>query len=137
MKYVEKRLLKIFNVINDRLPSTYPKAKLIIHSNLKKLEENYWGDEEKELEPGDPGDPLFAFCNINDFSIHIAYCLNYETLPNICWYLLHEIGHLQAIRKYGEEDIKWCDYKTAEKYANEFADRWVKKIKKEGIIYKI
>ena len=137
MKYTEKRVHLIFKKVKERLPSTYPHVKLVIYSSLKKLIEYYWKTSGTALDPGDPGHPPFAFCDGDDYSIHIASCLGYESALNISWYLLHEIGHLQALKKYGEKDLRWDDYKTAERYANSFADRWKLKIQEEGVLNKI
>ena len=126
------KISRVFSRIIRRLPSTYPKALLVVHSSLKKLESYYWETGGTALDPGDPGHPPFAYCDGEDYSIHVASILNKESARQISWYLLHEIGHLQALRRYGEYDPRWEDYKQAERYANRFANRWCNKLKEEG-----
>lgn len=121
----------VFSRILDRLPSTYPQATLEIHQSLKALETKYYKMHGTALDPGDPGHPPFAFCG-RDKSIHVAYVMNKEDVCQISWYILHEMGHLLALQKYGENDLRWDDYTVAERYANLFADRWCKKLKEEG-----
>lgn len=126
------KVSRVFSKIVRRLPSTYPKAILVVHKSIKKLQSYYWETNGTALDPGDPGDSPFAFCDGEDNSIHIASPINKETGRNISWYILHEIGHLLALQKYGEKDLRWEDYKTAERYANRFADRWCNRLKEEG-----
>lgn len=127
-----KRISRIFSRLVRRLPSTYPKAVLVVHKSLKKLQSYYWETSGTALDPGDPGHSPFAYCDGEDNSIHVASNLNKESAREIGWYLLHEVGHLRALQKFGEKDPRWDDYKTAERYANKFADRWCKKLKEEG-----
>jgi len=128
------KISRIFSKLMRRLPSTYPKAVLVIHRSIKKLESYYWETEGTALDPGDPGLPPFAFCDGEDNSIHVAYPLYKESSRNISWYLLHEMGHLVALQKYGEKDLRWKDYIVGERYANKFADRWCKRLKEEGFL---
>ena len=132
--YVNRKTVKIsrvFSRILRRLPSTYPKSVLVIHTSLRKLQLYFLEINGTALDPGDPGLPPFAFCYGEDNSIHVASLLNKDSIQQISWYLLHEIGHLQALQRYGEKDRRWEDYKQAEYYANRFADRWCNKLKEE------
>ena len=126
------KISRVFSRIVRRLPSTYPKALLVIHPSLRKLESYFWETGGTALDPGDPGHPPFAYCDGEDNSIHVASILNKDSARQISWYLLHEIGHLQALRRYGDYDSRWDDYRTAERYANRFANRWCNKLKEEG-----
>lgn len=123
------KIYKIYNKVFKRLPKTYPKAGLVVHTNLEELQKYYIDSEGKAY--GDESLP-FAFCDANTNTIHVHLTISDEPIASIAWYYLHEIGHLYAYQRYGIEDRKWQDYTTAEKYANEFAGRWVRKMKKEG-----
>jgi len=126
------RVSRTFSRIIKRLPSTYPKAVLVVHTSLKKLQSYYWETNGTALDPGDPGHSPFAYCDGEDYSIHIASNLKKESVSEIGWYLLHEMGHLRALQRFGVRDPRWHDYKLAERYANKFADRWCDKLKEEG-----
>jgi len=127
-----ERVINAFSKILKRLPSTYPKTILIIHNNLKNLQSYYWETSGTSLDPGDPGHSPFAYCDGDDYSIHVSPSLNRVSTIEVVWYLLHEIGHLKALYKFGEKDPRWKDYKISEQYANKFADRWCDTLKKEG-----
>jgi Zn-dependent peptidase ImmA (M78 family) len=120
----------IYRSLLERLPSTYPKPNLIVHHSLSELADRYW-DGAEEPHTGDPGHPPFAFCDGDKQTIHIAAQLNREPVESIVWYYLHELGHLFALQRYGEHSDKFKKYKVAEKYANRFASRWVRRLKKE------
>jgi Zn-dependent peptidase ImmA (M78 family) len=119
------KILKIYQLLTARLPNTYPHADLVIHSSVHKLRECYSKSE------GEDGYPPYAFCDSDDNTIHVSAAFNDETARSISWYFLHEIGHLYALQRYGDQDIRWKDSKISERYANSFADRWVKKLEKE------
>lgn len=124
----ESRISKMYQAVLNRLPSTYPQATLIIHKTVFDLRECYKnscdGDEE--------GEPPYAFCDSADNTIHVSHAFYNENLQSMTWYFLHELGHLYSLQKFGEDDPRWGDYKSSERYANNFADRWVKKLKMEG-----
>lgn len=122
----KSRILKIYQSLIDRLPSSYPCADLVIHSSVRKLRECYRKSE------GDDGDPPYAFCDSNDNTIHVSAAFDAETIRSVAWYFLHEIGHLYALQRYGDQDKRWKDTKISERYANAFADRWTKRLEKEG-----
>ena len=122
-------ICSIYRKLLERLPSTYPQGKLIVHASLTELNECYWNDDSED--PGDPGHPPFAYCDGNDNSIHVATQLHKETRESIIWYFLHEIGHLYAYQHYGSKDRRWKNYREAERYANQFASRWANKLKRE------
>ena len=125
------RVRQIFNIIYKRLPKTYPKSTLVIHETWKSLIVEYKRDinnEEKEkIIP-------VAFCNVEDNTVHL--CRGFLKNPDhiLALYILHEIGHIYAYDRYGPFDDKWADLYTAEKYADDFARRWVIKLQKENLI---
>ncbi len=127
-KLSEEKIRKLYLELLKRLPSTYPKADLIVHNSTKALRQLYTKAEGREEE----GEPPYAFCDANDNTIHVSLAFEQEYKPNIVWYFLHEIGHLFAFQKYGWKDPRWDDYKTSERYANRFADRWSSKLKRES-----
>lgn len=126
-----KRIRKIYQNLLLRLPSTYPKACLIIHSSTRKLREYYTKTEGKES-----GDPPCAFCDAENYTIHVPIDLDYDfkgtMAQKFAKIMLHEIGHLRAFERYGDQDERWSDHKTAEGYADRFAARWLRRINKEG-----
>lgn len=123
----ESKISKLYQALLERLPSTYPQAKLIIHPSLKELRECY----DKDNEEAPPYLP-YCFCNANDETIHVSNTLYNDTTSLVVFYLAHEIGHLYAFKKYGRTNIRWDNIIVAEKFANDFANRWVNKLKKEG-----
>jgi Zn-dependent peptidase ImmA (M78 family) len=119
----------LYEKVLNRLPSSYPKPKLIIHSSMKKLKYSYW---ETNTYDKDFESPPVAWCGIVDNTIHVALTnLKTEDIGNILFNYLHEIGHLYAFNKYGFNDPRWLDDKVSEKYADDFAARWSKKLLKE------
>ena len=124
------KIYRIFNKIMNRLPATFPRVALVVHTNLEDLQKYYTDTQGEEPEEDLP----FAFCDGETYTVHVHLTMNDETLSDITWYFLHELGHLYAHCRYGEHDRRWTDYRTAESYANRFANRWVKKLKEEGKI---
>jgi hypothetical protein len=128
-----KKYRFVFSKLLERLPSSYPKPKLIIHSSLKKLSSSYW-------EIGQPYDknthePPVAWCNVLDNTVHVAATsLISEDKSNILFFFLHEIGHIYAHNKYGVNDPRWLNDKVSERYADNFAARWSKKLIMEGFL---
>ena len=132
-----RRMYQVYTKLLKRIPSTYPRPTLVVHVNLFELVRYYWDSEGRAVESGDPGHPPFAFCDGEDNTIHISYTLIKESNNTIIWYFLHELGHLYALHKYGESNSKWNNYKIGENYANSFANRWTRKLKKEGWIKRL
>jgi len=126
----------VFDRLVKRLPSTYPQIKLRIYPTLSLLQQEYWSDQSKlALDAGDPGTSPYAFCDDNNI-IHVHIAIGRDPVDQIYFYLLHEIGHLYALKKYGKKDPRWADYRTAERYANQFAYRWLKILKRERFLIK-
>jgi hypothetical protein len=115
---------KIYQALMKRLPRNYPRADLIIHPTLTELHKNYGKINKLEVPPA-------AFFDSSNNTIHISY--NSTTrLDELVWLLLHEITHFYALKTYGDEDYRWSDLDLSEKYANKRADKWIKKLRKEG-----
>ena len=122
------KIYRIFNKIVNRLPKTFPRVALVVHTSLEDLQQYYVNTEGEEPHEDLP----FAFCDGNTYTVHVHLTMNEETLQDITWYFLHELGHLYGHYRYGDEDPRWTDFKTAETYANRFANRWVRTLKEEG-----
>ncbi len=125
-------IYKIYHKIIDRLPSTYPRAALVVHRDVKELREYYFASE--DITENDVEYLPEAFCDGLTYTIHIPLTLYTCPIEEIAWYYLHEIGHLYALSRYGENNPKWSGSDIAEKYADKFAYRWLNKIQREGII---
>lgn len=122
------KIYRIYSKIINRLPATFPRTALVVHMNLKELQQYYIDTEGEE-----PPDKLpFAFCDMNTFTVHVHLTMTEESIQDIAYYFLHEIGHLYALHRYGPDDDRWDDYKTAEAFANRFARRWLNRMKQEG-----
>ena len=126
-----QKILKIWDRISRRLPSTYPKPSLVIHEFS--LEDYFFtfyecSEKEKKYPPG-------AFCDPTTNTVHVQIDLADLTAINIASYLLHEVGHLRAYQRYGEHDPRANDKENNridERYANTFASRWIRKLCSEG-----
>jgi len=113
------KIRKMYRKLLKRLPSTCPHAKLIIHKNLITLRKDYWkGEQFNRTEP-------YAFCNSVNYTIHVPSSLAESSYMEIAYYLLHELGHLYALKKHGQEKFE------SEKFANDYAGRWLRQLGKE------
>ena len=127
-----RKVLKIWDRIAGRLPSTYPRASLVIHMSEKELEEYYFEFYEctqKERE----WYPPYAFCDANTNTIHVHATMAEMTVRRIAWYLLHEEGHLYAYQRYGPGDPRAHDKdnRIDERFANRFASWWLRRVQGE------
>lgn len=128
-----RKMYKIYTKLIERLPSTYPRATLVVHINQAELIKYYWGtDGAEDPEDLERENPVQAFCDCTDNTIHVPYTLIKEDSESIVWYFLHEFGHLYAVQHYGENNPRWANFKLSEQYANRFAGRWMHKLKREG-----
>lgn len=117
----------LFDTLISRLPSTYPQPHLVLHSTLKELEKSFRHDNAffKNIIPE-------AFCDISTNTIHVAsYFFRNKNQFEIMWYYLHEIGHFYAVQRYGLCDVRWKDIKESERFADKFANRWVRRLQQE------
>jgi hypothetical protein len=139
-----KRILDLYDVIKNRLPKTFPKALLSFHENESCMLINT--DTCKETDEA----TVFAVANADTNTISIPLKLTIEiknkktgeildkqvsftqqlTDDEIANILCHELGHLYAANKYGKNSSQFND----ETYANSFANRWVKILKKEKLL---
>jgi len=120
----KKRLLfikKIYQELSKRISSS--KSKLIIHPTLSHLQKSY-GKFNKFVESP------HAFFDSNNNTIHISYSTT--NLEELVWLFLHEFSHIYALNKYGENNYRWADSELSEQYANNRANKWIKKLRKEG-----
>ena len=122
------KLKLLFDTLNLRLPSTYPKPHLVVHPTLKKLEKSFrrGNDFSKNIIPE-------AFCDINNNTVHVANILRKKNEFEILWFYLHEIGHLYAVKRYGIYNVRWKDARESESYADNFANRWVRRLQQERV----
>lgn len=127
-----RKILKIWNRISKRMPSTYPRASLVIHLSQKELEEYFF--EFYKYSKADHAYMPYSFCDANVNTIHVHATMAENTVKEIARYLLHEIAHLLAYEKYGEKDPRADDKnnKIDEMYANRFSARWIRKLCDEG-----
>lgn len=121
-------ICKIYKDLLSRLPSTYPKPSLVVHSNLTMLNESFKDCGPQCLE--DDISPV-AYCDPEDYTVHVADSIRKCPVEQMVFYYLHEIGHLYALKRYGEIDPRWDDDDLCEQYADRFALRWVSRLKKE------
>ena len=130
VKISRSRISKLYQEILGRLPSSYPQAQLIIHTSLKDLRKCYTNSDEITI------DLPYAYCDAQDLTIHVSTAFYNDTIETMSYYFLHEIGHLYSL-KFGESDPRWDDYDLAERYANGFAARWLKRLEKEDWFGKV
>lgn len=128
MRSDKREIVIRYNALLKRLPYTYPKPSLVVHSSFKSLNDMYKTGQNC---PEDHNLMPVAFCNPEDNTVHIAVLQNKYSMEELLRFCLHEIGHLYALEKYGEEDPRWDDDKLGEKFADKFASRWINRLKKE------
>ena len=139
-----KRIMDLYEIIKQRLPSTFPKALLSFHESEDCMLIN------TETSKADDESTVFAVVNADTLTINIPILLTIEyenhktketlskevsftqqlTDREIVSILLHEIGHLYAAQKYGKTSKQFND----EGYADEFARRWMRLFRKEKLI---
>lgn len=136
-----KRVIDIYNIIKDRLPSTYPRPKLAFYEDEQSLLQNM----RIKIKQGDniyavcdpetntvmmPLSMTFILTNVRGKETEKLTPLNRMDDESIADTLLHEIAHLYAGNKYGFHSKQYFD----EDYCDSFARRWVKKLKKERLL---
>jgi hypothetical protein len=131
-----KRINAIYEKLFERLPKTYIKPSLKIHTSLKKLQKDYKKQVGEFIDKGDPGYLPYAFCSC-DITIHLPRCIVNKGDEFMLGYILHELGHLYALNKYGEDDERWANFKTSENYAERFSKSWMKRLKQQGWLKKL
>lgn len=135
-----KRIMEIYDIIKARLPSTYPHPKLAFYEDEQSLSDNM---RMKISE----GTNLYAVCDpdtntvMMPLSMNFIYETKYKTISKavplnkmdeeeIAQTLLHEIGHLYFGQRYGYGSEQYSN----EQACNDFAYRWIKKMKKEKVL---
>ena len=135
------RIMDIYNLIKDRLPQTYPQAKLAFFEDEESLSANARVRLKKE-------DSLYAVCDPDTMTILMPMNMTFISTnfrgkeiskitplnktddSEIAQTLLHELGHLYAGKRYGWDSKQYHD----ESYCDRFANRWVRILKKEKLI---
>jgi len=127
-----KKITRIFNRVKRRLPSTYPQPSLVLHMSEEELRKYYYDctDGGTGYE-GYPAYDPYAFCDGSCTTVHMPVDMN-ESAKGIARVILHEIGHLYALQRYGESDPRWSIPGVAEPYADRFAARWLRRLVGEG-----
>ena len=139
-----KRIMDLYEIIKNRLPSTFPRALLSFHQDEECMLVN------TDTSKADDEATVFAIATIdtNTINVPLKLTIEYEnqrtgevlnkevsftqqlTDEEISSILLHELGHLYAAQKYGKSS-KQCD---SEVYADAFARRWIGKLQLEGLL---
>ena len=136
-----KRVMNIYDIIKNRLPSTYPRPKLAFFEDEECMLVNT-NMEQKENESVyaivDPDTwtiklPLnmtFKYTSIkgNEYSNKIP--ITKISDEDIALIILHEIGHLYAGERYGYSSKQYNN----EKYCDQFASRWVSILYNEKLL---
>lgn len=136
-----KRVIKLYNIIVERLPSTYPTAKLVFYQDEECLLEYH--SEIKKID----GESVYAIIDPNTNTIHLPLQMTFEyeirdrvikrevkisqvSDKELAHTILHEHAHLYFGKKYGYDSKQYDD----EIKCDQFADRWIEKLVKEGIL---
>lgn len=137
-----KRVINIYEIIKDRLPTTYPRPKLA-----------FYEDEEQMLactdtERGKDETTIYAIVDPDTWTISLSLKLIVEYIStngeeysnlvsinklsdnDIAHTILHEIGHLFAGKKYGYSSKQYDD----EEYCDRFAGRWLRTLYAEKLL---
>jgi len=136
-----KRIHDLYNLIKDRLPSTYPKARLAFFENEEHMLER------ENMKVG-ADESVYAIVDPDTSTISLPLKMTFEYTAKdgqiynkvvsidkisdeeICHTLLHESFHLLMGERYGYSSKQYSDEKGCDK----FGERWVKKMKKEKLI---
>jgi hypothetical protein len=136
-----KRVFDLYEMIKERIPSTYPRPKLAFYEDEDCMLDNTKLTKDVE-------ETVYAVVNPNTDTISLPLHLSFEhinkskevvlkiipitkrTDMEISNTLLHEIGHLYAGDRYGYQSKQYND----ERYCDNFASRWVRILRKEKLI---
>lgn len=135
------RVIKIYQLIQDRLPSTYPRPKLVFYQDEQSM---VAGNNLKEKDD----ETVYAVVNPETNIISLPLTIEFEHKKRngekivkhqklsrmqddvIAHTLIHECGHLYAGERYGYDSKQYND----EKYCDRFAERWIKRLKRDGLL---
>lgn len=137
-----KKIFDIYNIIKERLPSTYPRPELAFYENEESMLKNT--DVKKAANESN----VYAVVNPNTETIHLPLNMTIEYTKNsgetyqkiqsiskvdadeIAGVLLHEIGHLFFGEKYGYDSKQYSD----EDACDSFGKKWLNRLKREKLI---
>lgn len=137
-----KRIIDIYNIIKDRLPTTYPRPKLAFYEDEECM--LACTDIKKEKDES----TVYAVVDPETWTINLPLKLTIEYISakgeeysnsvpmnklsdeDIAHTILHEIGHLYAGERYGYGSKKYSN----EKYCDRFAERWIKILRKDNLL---
>jgi len=125
-----RKVLQAYKIIENRLPSTYPRPLIILHLNQDQFHQ-YWKTDKLSSETYDylPD----SFIDTESGALHIHLGMWEDNMDTIISLLLHELGHLMAFQRFKSNDPRNNDTDASEKYAWTFSNRWYKIMKKEGL----
>lgn len=136
-----KRIISVYEIIKERLPSTYPRPKLAFFEDEECMLTNH-----PEVRGKD--ESVFAIVDPETWTIHLPLKMTftyisakgnqYESVvpisslssEEIALTILHEIGHLYFGERYGYRSKQFSD----EKLCDIFAARWTRKLKKDKLL---
>lgn len=136
-----KRVLDLYEVIKNELPSTYPRPKLAFFEDeetmlknnkmrIRKDENVYAVVSPETLTISFPLNMTFEYTNSKGEDYNKTIPINKFSDEEIAHTIFHEIAHLYFGEKYGYGSKQYSD----EKGCDRFADRWVKKFKTRRLI---
>ena len=98
------RILAARDLLKGFLPQDFPDYGLVIHDNWLGLKEYYRKSLELNGEDKSRAESAYLIYCAEMNLVHVHPAVGGGTTRNVCWYLLHELGHLYALRTYGEDD---------------------------------
>jgi hypothetical protein len=136
-----KKTYDVYNIIKNRLPSTYPRPTLIFfedeHCMIKynkirvKEDESVYAIVDPETYTISlPLKMTFEYVKPNGDKYFNVVPINKVSEIEIAQVILHEIGHLYGGEKYGFDSSQYF----SEQYCDRFANRWVKILVKEKLL---
>jgi len=136
------RAIEIYQIIKDRLPSTYPRPKLAFYQDEQSMVRN------NDLKEREEDEIVYAVVNPETNTISLPLTISFEYIKKngesitkyqkitkmsdevIASTLLHELSHLVLGERYGYDSKQYND----EDHCDRFADRWLKKLIKEKLL---
>jgi hypothetical protein len=136
-----KRVIDVYEVIKNRLPKTFPRAKLAFYETEQCMIDNadITKEEDETVEAvvmpdtetiGLPMNITIECEDKNGETVSKVVPITKQTDEELAFLLLHESGHLVMGQRYGYSSPQYND----EKKCDAFARRWLKVLKKEKLI---